>query len=116
MALDLKDTANLFVNSIGTAVKNVTGQDAPAIEGFAQNQLQSLAHQSALITGMIEANQFTDDELKFYLIGLKQMAMGFAQTLIGMIVVEVQRLFNAIVTAIYTSINTLAKVALPLPV
>ncbi|CAB3751794.1 hypothetical protein [Paraburkholderia humisilvae] len=116
MALNLTDTADLFVNNIASAVRNVAGQDVTTVEGFSQTQLQSLAQQSALITGMIEANEFTDDERDFYLIGLKQMAMGFAQTLIGIVVVEVEKLFNAIITAIYQSINTIAGAALPLPV
>jgi hypothetical protein len=92
MALNLTDLANLFVGNISSAVTNVAGKDVTTVHGFSQNQLQSLAHQSALITGMIEANEFTDDERNFYLIGLQQMAMGFAQTLIGIIVVEVEKI------------------------
>jgi hypothetical protein len=116
MALDLTDTASVFSDNILSAVRNVTNKDVTTIAGFSKNQLQSVAHQAALITGMIEANQFTDDERDFYLIGLKQMIMGFAQTLIGIIEVEIEKIYNAIVEAIYQSINTVAHVTLPLPV
>ena len=115
MALNLTDTANVFAKNITTAVNGIAGQDMTAVQGFASNQLQSLANQAALIAGMIEANEFTDDERDFYLIGLQQMAMGFAQTLIGIVVVVVQQIYNAIINAIYTSINTIAGVALGLP-
>jgi hypothetical protein len=115
MALNLTDTANMFVNGISTAVRTVTSKDITTIEGFSQNQLHSLAQQAALIAGMIEANQFTDDERDFYLIGLKQMAIGFVQTLVGIIEVEIEKIVNAVLSAIYRSINAVAHSALAIP-
>ncbi|QGZ59363.1 hypothetical protein [Paraburkholderia acidiphila] len=115
MALNLTNTADLFARNISSAASGIAGQDVTLVQGFATSQLQSLANQSALVAGMIEANEFTDDERDFYLIGLQQMAMGFAQTLIGIIVVAVEEIYNAIINAIYTSINTIAGVALGLP-
>lgn len=116
MALNLTDTANMFVNSISAAVRTVTNKDVTTIEGFSQNQLRSLAQQAALIAGMIEANQFTDDERDFYLIGLKQMAIGFVQTLVGIIEVDIEKIANAVLSAIYRSINTVAHATLAIPV
>lgn len=115
MALDLTHTAALFGENISSSVTAITSEDITTATGFAQNQLQSLAQQSALVAGMIEANAFTAAERDFYLDGLGQMARGFAETLVQMIVVEIEKLYNAIVTAIYDSINKVAGVALIVP-
>ncbi|SAL80115.1 hypothetical protein AWB71_06046 [Caballeronia peredens] len=116
MALDLTNTAKLFVSNITTAVKGTTTHDLTTLKGFSEQQLDSLARQSALVAGMIEANEFTDDERDFFLIGLQNMANSFVHTLIGMIEVEIEKIYNAIVKAIYDSISSLARVALAVPV
>ncbi|SAL61142.1 hypothetical protein [Caballeronia humi] len=115
MALDLTSVADVFKDSISSAVKTTTTKDLATFTGFAQSQFQSLVHQSALVTGMIEANVFTAAERSFYLDGLGQMAQGFAETLVQLIVVELEKLTNAVVDAIYASINTVAGVALSAP-
>ncbi|MBC8641292.1 hypothetical protein IAG25_31210 [Caballeronia sp. EK] len=115
MALDLTHTASIFKTDILSAVKNVTRKDLPAAAGFAQSQLQSLAQQSALVAGMIEANAFTAAEQIFYLDGLEQMAKGLAQTVIQVIEIEIEKLINAVVSAIYDAINSVAGVALVAP-
>ncbi|CAB3794522.1 hypothetical protein [Pararobbsia alpina] len=112
MALDLTETAAVFKDGISSAVKTVTSKDLANVAGFAQSQLRSLAQQSALVAGMIEANAFTAAERIFYLDGLEQMAKGFVETLVQVIVVEIEKIYNAVVSAIYESINKLTGVAL----
>jgi hypothetical protein len=114
MALDLTSTAAIFKSGVLSAVKDVTRKDLTSISGFAQIQTQSLAQQAALVAGMIEANQFTADEQAFYLDGLRQMARGFVETVIAVIVVEIEKIYNAVVSAIYKAISDLTGVALAL--
>jgi hypothetical protein len=112
MALDLTSTAAIFKNSVLSAVKEVTSKDLTSVAGFAQSQTQSLAQQAALVAGMIEANQFTPDEKDFYLDGLKQMTRGFVETVIQVIVVAIEEIYNAVIAAIYKTINSLTGLAL----
>ncbi|CAB3809910.1 hypothetical protein LMG28614_07162 [Paraburkholderia ultramafica] len=115
MALDLKAAVDVFAQGISSSVKTVTGQDIRMLAGFSQTQLQSIAQQSALVAGMIEANAFTVAERKFYLDGLGQMARGFVDTFVQLAEVVIEKLYNAVVNAIYESINGLAGVALVAP-
>jgi hypothetical protein len=112
MALDLKQAADVFTGNISSAVESVTSQDIASIAGFAQQQLQALANQSALVAGMIEANAFTDAEKDFYLDGLKQMAQHFVDTFQQIAALEIQTIYNGIVQAIYASISKLSGIAL----
>ncbi|BCG02057.1 hypothetical protein PPGU19_066250 (plasmid) [Paraburkholderia sp. PGU19] len=115
MALDLTQAADMFVQSISSTVKTVTGSDVTMIAGFSQAQLQALAQQSALVAGMIEANAFTAAEQIFYLDGLDQMAKGFVNTFVQIVEVEIEKIYNAVVNAIYDSIGNLAGVTLAVP-
>ncbi|WP_017776873.1 hypothetical protein [Paraburkholderia kururiensis] len=115
MALDLNAAVDVFTQSISSSVKTVTGHDIQALAGFSQTQLQSIAQQSALVAGMIEANVFTVSERKFYLDGLGQMVRGFVDTFVQLAEVVIEKLYNAVVNAIYESINSLAGVALVTP-
>ena len=115
MALDLTQAADMFVNNISSTVKTVTGNDVTMIAGFSKAQLQALAQQSALVAGMIEANAFTAAEKMFYLDGLDQMARGFVNTFVQIVEVEIEKIYNAVVKAIYDSIGTLAGVKMPVP-
>jgi hypothetical protein len=116
MALDMKAAVDVFTQSITSSAKQVTGQDISALAGFSETQLQSLAQQSALVAGMIEANAFTDAEQEFYLDGLNQMTQGFVDTFEQLAELEIEKLYNATVTAIYAAISKLAGVALTAPV
>ncbi|BCF94008.1 MULTISPECIES: hypothetical protein [Paraburkholderia] len=115
MALDLTQAADMFTQSISSTVKTVTGSDVRLIAGFSQTQLQALAQQSALVAGMIEVNAFTAAERMFYLDGLDQMARGFVNTFVQIVEVEIEKIYNAVVKAIYDSIGTLAGVKLAVP-
>jgi hypothetical protein len=54
-------------------------------------------------------------ERKFYLDGLGQMACGFVDIFVQLAEVVIEKLYNAVVNAIYESINGLAGVALVAP-
>jgi hypothetical protein len=112
MALDLTQIASGFTDGISNAVKSVTNQDISSIVGFAVQQLQSLAHQAALVTGLIEANAFTEAERLFYLDGLEQMARGFVNTFEQIALVEIEKIYNAVISAIWQSISKLAGIPL----
>jgi uncharacterized phage-associated protein len=115
MALDLTNVADVFKDSISNAVKTSTSKDLASFTDFAQSQFQSLVHQASLVAGMIEANVFAPAEQSFYLDGLGQMVQGFAETIVQTLIVELEKVINAVVEAIYSSINSVAGVALAVP-
>jgi hypothetical protein len=112
MALDLTQLAGGFTDGISNAVKSVTGEDISSIVGFAVQQLRALAQQSALVTGLAEANAFTESERLFYLDGLKQMARSFVDTFEQIATVEIEKIYNAVISAIWQSISKLAGIPL----
>lgn len=115
MALDLQATSEQFLNGITGAVTTTAKTGIDTITGFSQRQLHALAQQSALVAGMLEANLFTDIERDFYLDGLKEMARGFVETVAQLIVVTIQKIWNAVVKVIWGTINQLAGTVLTIP-
>ncbi|WP_423198277.1 MULTISPECIES: hypothetical protein [unclassified Cupriavidus] len=115
MALDLKATSEQFLDGISSAVTRTAKQGLDTIEGFSQRQVQSLARQSALVAGMLEANMFTNAERDFHLEGLKDMATSFVDTLAQLITITIQKVWNAVVKVIWNTINELAGTVLSIP-
>lgn len=112
MALDLNAVSQTFLDGISDAVTSTANKGLATIKGFSESQLNSLAQQSALVAGMIEANVFTSAERDFYLAGLQAMAAGFVKTTAQLLGILVEKLWNAVVGVIWKTISQLARVTL----
>jgi trans-2-enoyl-CoA reductase len=77
--------------------------------------LTDIARQAALIACAIESNQFTAKERDFFIDGLKRMMSTFVEALVQMIAITIKKLWNALVEAVWSTLNTIARAALPVP-
>src|SRR3954453_20548216 len=101
MALD----AGALVQDILGAGKAVLNKDLPALRGFSQQQLESIARQAVLIAqGTLDGS--IDAEMRDYLLkSMEEMTRSFVNTLAGLAVVTAEQLWNGIVGVLWGAIN-----------
>ena len=97
------------VTTIITDLKNLTTEilkkDITKVRGFSERQLEAIAIQTALIQKGV-ANGDIDEELReFFLDGLEAMARNFVNTLKGIMMVTIEKLWNALVHFLYKAVG-----------
>lgn len=104
-----------LVSDMKTAASGVLKADVSMLRGFSERQLKAIAQQAALVSTGIATKQITEETEQFFLDGLEDMALSFAKTLRGLIMVTVEKVWNAIVGVIWSAISKVANVVLPVP-
>ncbi len=104
-----------LTGSVITAASRSVGRDVTAFESFARDQVQALAQQAHDIAAEIAAGDLSDADRDFLLADLKSDARDFADTLTGLAMVEIEKVWNAAVTALWNAIGTAAGIGLPKP-
>ena len=104
-----------LVGQVTRAVSTQIGKDVTTLAGFSHDQVEELARQAQLIAAAFASGHLTEHDRNFFLDNLKQTTRDFANTLAGLAVVEVEKAWNAAVTALWSAISTAAKTALPAP-
>lgn len=97
--MDLDVTS--LIADIKTAATGVLNQDLPAIKGFSEQQLEAMANQAKVVAAGIATGQITPALQSYFLDQLKQMAVTFMQTLVGLTLATIQALWNAVVGSIW---------------
>lgn len=115
MALDLIEVAELFVSNIQKSVLPMIKKDGGTIYSFVQDQAVTIGKYAASVAGLLESNQFTDKEKQYYLSSLDRSAMSFANTLVSMIAIEAEKIWNAVVKAIWETLGAVLKTAFAFP-
>jgi hypothetical protein len=111
MALDV----DAVVTAIKDAASNVLNTDVATFKGFSERQVKAIAQQAKLVSTGIATGQITDETREFFLDGLKDMALNFARTLVGLVIVTIEKVWNAVVGVLWDAISDAAGIALPLP-
>jgi hypothetical protein len=104
-----------LVGAIIGAATDRLGKDITTLEGFAEDQVAGLARQAQLIAGATAAGHLSDSDLDADLNQLKGITQDFANTLAGLAVLEIEKVWNAAVDALWKAIGTATGVALPKP-
>ena len=109
MAIDVGQ----LVTDMKNAATQVVSKDISKFEGFSEMQMKAIAQQAAFVEAGILTGDITSETKEFFLDSLKDMARNFVNVLVGMVNVEVEKVWNAIVDAIWkalaTAIGTLLK-------
>jgi hypothetical protein len=104
---------NQLIQDIQTTATTLLGKDITAIRGFSARQLNGLANQSALVASAIESGQLSDSTRDFFLEQLVELAKNFVNTLVGLLIATIERLWNAIVSVIWNAISKATGITLP---
>lgn len=111
MAIDVAQ----LIEDIKKAASQVLNKDVTTLRGFSERQLKAIAQQAAFVEAGILSGEITDETRDFFLDSLEDMALNFVKTLRGLMIVTIEKVWNAIVGVIWKSIETATGIALPQP-
>ncbi len=109
MALDI----NQLIDDIKNTSSGILTKDVTAIRGFSSRQLNGIANQTALIASGISSGQITEATRDFFLDQLVELAHNFVNTLVGLVIATIEKLWNAIVSVIWQAISKATNIQLP---
>ncbi|HDR2893964.1 TPA: hypothetical protein I4G69_004895 [Enterobacter asburiae] len=104
-----------LISDIKDAASKILKQDITVLRGYSERQLEAIAQQAEFVSVGIASRQITKETEQFFLDGLEDMALSFAKTLRGLLMVTIEKVWNAIVGVLWTAISKAAGVALPVP-
>lgn len=112
MAIDLGQ----LITDIKTASSNILNSDITTLRGFADDQLTEIAHQAAFVAIGIETKQISPDLQDFFLFSLEDMVTNFVQTLRGLTIITMEKIWNSVVNVIWSTISKAVGIPLIAPV
>lgn len=102
-----------LVADMKQAAVQVLGKDVATIEGFSERQVQAIAQQAVLLEQGIANGGIRPDLRDYFLENLKDMVRNFIRTLIGLEIVEIEKLWNALVGVIWKTLSAITHISLP---
>ncbi|WP_336751766.1 hypothetical protein [Aeromonas hydrophila] len=109
MAMDLDQ----LIDDMKAAASGILNADVSIFRGFSERQLNAIAQQTVLVATGIATKQITKETEQFFLDSLEDMVLSFAKTLRGLLMVTIEKVWNAIVSVIWNAISKAAGIALP---
>lgn len=110
MSLDVDQ----LITDIKDAASTVINRDVAEIRGFSERQVKALAQQARLIAAAIVSGEIDEDLSDYFLDSLEDMALNFARTLRGLLAVTIEKVWNAVVGAIWGAIESATGLPLKL--
>lgn len=98
------DTAQL-INDMKDAATGILNKDVTTLRGFSERQITAIAQQSELVALGIASGQITEETREFFLDSIEDMALNFAKTLRGLLMVTIEKVWNALVDVIWKAIE-----------
>lgn len=111
MAIDIAQ----LVKDMQDAATQVLKQDVTTLRGFSERQVKAIAQQAAFVESGILSGGITDETKDFFLDSLEDMVLNFVKTLRGLLLVTIEKVWNAIVGVIWKTIETATGIGLPMP-
>lgn len=97
------------ITTIITELKNITSEilekDITKVRGFSERQLEAIAIQTSVIQLGIANGDIDDGLRQFFLDGLEAMVRNFVNTLKGIMMVTLEKLWNALVSFLYKAVG-----------
>ncbi len=104
-----------LVSDIKDAASQVLNKDVSTLRGFSERQVKAIAQQAAFVEAGILSGEITDETRDFFLDSLEDMAMNFVKTLRGLMMVTIEKVWNAIIGVIWKTIEKATSITLPIP-
>ena len=102
-----------LVDDMKAAASEVLQKDVTTLRGFSERQVKAIAQQTKLVAAGIASGQITEETREFFLDSLEDMALNFAKTLRGLLMVTVEKVWNALVGVLWKAIGAATGIALP---
>ncbi|MCP4351417.1 MAG: hypothetical protein GY795_38615 [Desulfobacterales bacterium] len=108
MAIDVSQ----LIEDMKNAASEILNRDVSTLRGFSERQMKAIAQQAAFVEAGIVNGEITDETRGFFLDSLEDMALNFANTLRGLMMVTIEKVWNAIIGIIWKAIETAIGIAL----
>ena len=109
------DTNQLMLD-MKAAATGVLNADVSTFRGFSDRQVEAIAKQSEFVAIGISTGQITAETKEFFLNSIEDMTLSFVKTLRGLVIVTIEKVWNAVVGVIWKAISTATGLVLPVPV
>jgi len=111
-------TADEIIAAVKATISGVINKDFPAIGAFAEGQLKAMAQQTVLIGEATAQGEFKgNDHLRDHFLNqLAKMAENFARVIAALVVIAIEKIWNALVDLLWDTLDGAAGFALPRPV
>ena len=94
-----------LVADLKDAIKKIINTDVENVRGFSERQLSAIARQSSLVAKCIAEGEIREDEKDFFLDSIEAMIKNFANTLRGLLLVTIEKVWNAMVAVVWKAID-----------
>lgn len=101
MSIDVQE----LIAHLKAVASDVIDQDVTELRGFSERQLKALAKQAELIAKGVVTGEIDEDLRDFFLDSLEDMALNFAKTLRGLMMVTIEKVWNALVGVLLGAIS-----------
>ena len=109
MSLDM----DILVSEMKSAASLILTKDVATLKGFSERQIKNIAAQAVFVEEGIITGEITAATRDFFLDSLKDLVRNFIRTLQGLVIVTIEKLWNAIVGVIWKAIETATGISLP---
>ena len=103
---------NELTKNIKDTVSGIIDKDITTVRGFSNRQLTGIANQTSLVALGIASGEITDFTRDFFLDQLIELARNFVNTLVGLLITTVERLWNTVVSILWGAISKATGVVL----
>lgn len=104
---------NQLTSDIKFTLSEILHKDITTVGGFSNRQLNGIANQTSLIASGIASGEITDATRDFFLDQLVVLAHNFVKTLVGLVIATIERLWNKLVSILWSAISKATGVQLP---
>ncbi len=110
-------TADELIAAVKATISDVIKKDFPSITDFAQRQLKALADQTVLIGEATAHGEVVGkkDLLEHFLSQLAKMTENFARVMAGLVLIAIEKIWNALVDLLWDTLDGAAGFVLPRP-
>jgi len=102
-----------LIEDVKSTASEVITKDVTTLRGFSNRQLRGIATQSALVASGIATGQIREGLRDFFLDQIVELVRNFVNTLVGLALATIERLWNAIVNVIWGAISRVTNIQLP---
>jgi hypothetical protein len=104
----MENDITALLEEIKTVASGILKKDIAKLKGFNARQLEAIAKQTDMLKNAILAGTIDDDLKEFFMQCLEAMVLNFLNTLIGLVAVTVEKVWNAIVDLLWKTIGVVA--------
>lgn len=101
----MHENVTTIITDIKDIASGILAKDISTIRGFSERQVEAIAKQTVLIQKGVASGDIDEDLLEFFLDGLEAMALNFVNTLKGILMVTLEKLWNALVKFLYKAVG-----------